>query len=60
MLHPNDLNQSSKTYAAWLTAATLAHRSGDPESKARAERLHTEMKFAAKRERSRRARMTRN
>jgi hypothetical protein len=60
MLHPKHMNQSSRTYAAWLEAATVAHRTADPEAKARAERLHMEHKIAAKRERSRRARMSRN
>ena len=50
----------ANSYAAWLTAAAAAHRSGDPELKARADRLHMEHKVAAKRERSRIARMTRN
>ena len=56
----NTKTNSRKSYASWLTAAVLAHQTADPVAKDRAERLHTEMKFAAKRERSRRARMTRN
>jgi len=60
MLHKTKTNNCSGSYAAWLTAAALSHQTADPELRLRAVRLHTEMKFAAKREQTRRARLTRN
>lgn len=58
MLHKTETPRG--TYAAWLTAAALAHQTADPLLRQRADRLHTEMKYAAKREQTRRARMNRN
>ncbi len=59
MLHPAR-KSSSNAYSRWMDAAALAHRTGDPEAKAKAERLHTEMKFAERRSNRSRALMTRN
>lgn len=55
MLTPHTPNRGS--YAAWLTAAATAHRSGGLDAKAEAERLYTEMKYAERRAARSRARM---
>lgn len=59
MLHPAR-KSSSNAYSRWIDAAALAHRTGDPEAKIKAERLHTEMKFAGRRSNRSRALMNRN
>ena len=50
----------SNAYAAWMTAAADAHRSGNAELKAKAERLYIEMKHIERRTNRSRSLMNRN
>jgi len=50
----------SNAYAAWMTAAADAHRTGSEDLKAKAERLYIEMKHIEKRTNKTAARMNRN
>ena len=60
ILNRTDRPSHSSAYAAWMDAASAAHRTGDAALKARAERLYIEYKFIERRSAKTRAAMNRN
>ena len=60
MLNAKPTLSSSVAYAAWITAAAVAHRTADPADRKRADRLHVEMLYTERRVQRRTAKMNRD